>query len=74
MAPPTRKHRSLFGEILDWMLAPLLLLWPLSVLLTWLVAQGLANQPFDRIESAGGDDRVLHGEAISGEFALGERD
>ena len=43
-----RKHRSLFGEILDWMLAPLLLLWPLSVLLTWLVAQGLANQPFDR--------------------------
>ena len=48
MAPPSRKHRSLFGEILDWMLAPLLLLWPLSVLLTWLVAQGLANQPFDR--------------------------
>ena len=43
-----RKHRSLFGEILDWMLAPLLLLWPMSVVLTWLVAQGLANQPFDR--------------------------
>jgi len=48
MASTSRKHRSLFGEILDWMLAPLLLLWPLSVLLTWLVAQGLANQPFDR--------------------------
>ena len=48
MATTSRKHRSLFGEILDWMLAPLLLLWPLSVLLTWLVAQGLANQPFDR--------------------------
>jgi two-component system sensor histidine kinase TctE len=46
--PPTRRHRSLFGEILDWMLAPLLLLWPMSVVLTWLVAQGLANQPFDR--------------------------
>ncbi len=30
------------------MLAPLLLLWPLSVLLTWLVAQGLADRPFDR--------------------------
>ena len=43
MASTSRKHRSLFGEILDWMLAPLLLLWPLSVLLTWLVAQGLAN-------------------------------
>ena len=47
MASP-RTHRSLFGEILDWMLAPLLLLWPLSVVLTWLVAQGLANQPYDR--------------------------
>ncbi|MDQ6629695.1 MAG: sensor histidine kinase N-terminal domain-containing protein [Pseudomonadota bacterium] len=43
-----RKQRSLFGEILDWMLAPLLLLWPMSVVLTWLVAQGIANQPFDR--------------------------
>ncbi|MDP9045809.1 MAG: sensor histidine kinase N-terminal domain-containing protein [Pseudomonadota bacterium] len=30
------------------MLAPLLLLWPTSVILTWLVAQGIANQPFDR--------------------------
>jgi len=43
-----REQRSLFGEILDWMLAPLLLLWPMSVLLTWLVAQGIANRPFDR--------------------------
>ena len=43
-----RKHRSLFSEMLDWMLAPLLLLWPMSVVLTWLVAQGLANQPYDR--------------------------
>lgn len=47
--PNTRKEqRSLFGEILDWMLAPLLLLWPMSVALTWLVAQGIANKPFDR--------------------------
>ncbi|MBI5256276.1 MAG: sensor histidine kinase N-terminal domain-containing protein [Burkholderiales bacterium] len=42
------EQRSLFGEILDWMLAPLLLLWPMSVALTWLVAQGIANRPFDR--------------------------
>ena len=34
-----KEQRSLFGEILDWMLAPLLLLWPMSVVLTWLVAQ-----------------------------------
>ncbi|MCZ2406630.1 MAG: sensor histidine kinase N-terminal domain-containing protein [Burkholderiales bacterium] len=43
-----REQRSLFGEILDWMLTPLLLLWPVSLALTWLVAQGIANKPFDR--------------------------
>jgi two-component system sensor histidine kinase TctE len=43
-----RDQRSLFGEILDWMLAPLLLLWPMSVTLTWFVAQNIANGPFDR--------------------------
>jgi len=41
-------QRSLFGEILDWMLAPLLLIWPISVALTWLVAQGIAGKPYDR--------------------------
>ena len=30
------------------MLAPLLLLWPMSVMLTWLVAQNIANRPYDR--------------------------
>jgi two-component system sensor histidine kinase TctE len=47
-ALPPREQRSLFGEILDWMLAPLLLLWPMSVALTWLVAQSIASRPFDR--------------------------
>ncbi len=42
------EQRSLFGEILDWMLAPLLLLWPMSVAITWLVAQNIANHPYDR--------------------------
>ncbi len=46
MFAPTER-RSLFGEILDWMLAPLLLLWPTSIGLTWVVAQGIANQPYD---------------------------
>lgn len=41
------KPSSLFGEILDWMLAPLLLLWPMSVAITWLVAKAIANQAFD---------------------------
>ncbi|MEJ8845228.1 sensor histidine kinase [Variovorax rhizosphaerae] len=43
-----RGQRSLFGEILDWMLTPLLLLVPVSISVTWLVAQGIANRPFDR--------------------------
>ena len=43
-----REQRSLFGEILDWMLTPILLLWPVTLVLTWLVAQGLADKPFDR--------------------------
>ncbi len=30
------------------MLTPLLLLWPISLVLTWLVAQGIAGRPFDR--------------------------
>ena len=40
-----REQRSLFGEILDWMLTPLLLLWPVSLALTWLVAQSIAGIP-----------------------------
>jgi two-component system sensor histidine kinase TctE len=43
-----RAQRSLFGEILDWMLTPLLLLVPVSIGVTWLVAQGISNAPFDR--------------------------
>jgi two-component system, OmpR family, sensor histidine kinase TctE len=43
-----REQISLFGEILDWMLTPLLVLWPASLILTWAVAQNLANKPFDR--------------------------
>lgn len=55
--PSRREQRSLFGEILDWMLAPLLLVWPMSVALTWFVAQGIANRPYDR--ELGSMTRVL---------------
>ncbi len=48
MVDKLRGQRSLFGEILDWMLAPLLLLWPMSVGLTWVVAQEIAHRPYDR--------------------------
>lgn len=52
--PEEHIQRSLFGEILDWMLVPLLLLWPMSIAITYLVAKSIANQPFDRAL----DDRV----------------
>jgi two-component system sensor histidine kinase TctE len=39
---------SLFGEILDWMLAPLLLLWPISIAVTNHVANDIANEPYDQ--------------------------
>ncbi|WP_261530150.1 sensor histidine kinase [Burkholderia multivorans] len=45
--PEAARPRSLFGEILDWMLAPLLL-WPMSIAVTYLVAKTIANGPFDR--------------------------
>jgi two-component system, OmpR family, sensor histidine kinase TctE len=48
LRPSSKAPRSLFGEILDWMLAPLLLLWPMSIAVTYLVAQSIANAPFDR--------------------------
>ncbi|MDB5796307.1 MAG: hypothetical protein JWP36_209 [Paucimonas sp.] len=51
---PEQIQRSLFGEILDWMLVPLLLLWPISIAITFLVAKSIANYPFDRAL----DDRV----------------
>ena len=37
--PDENIRHSLFGEILDWMLAPLLLLWPMSIAITYLVAK-----------------------------------
>ena len=51
--PDSHIHRrSLLGEILDWMLAPLFLLWPMSVAITYVVAQNIANAPFDRTLSS----------------------
>jgi two-component system sensor histidine kinase TctE len=44
----TRKQNSLLADILEWMLAPLMLLWLMSVGLTWLSAQGIARPPYER--------------------------
>ncbi|MBE7420920.1 MAG: sensor histidine kinase N-terminal domain-containing protein [Zoogloeaceae bacterium] len=42
------ERQSVFGEILDWMLMPLLLIWPLSVILIQGVANGIADDPYDK--------------------------
>lgn len=41
-------QRSLFGEILDWMLAPLLFVWPLSIAVTHFFATSVASYPYDQ--------------------------
>lgn len=46
---PATEPNSLFGEILDWMLAPLLLLWPISIAATHHVANQIADRPYDRV-------------------------
>lgn len=42
-----QEPRSLFAEILDFMLAPLLLVWPLTIVITLIVARSLADAPYD---------------------------
>jgi two-component system sensor histidine kinase TctE len=39
---------SLLVEILDWLLAPLIILWPLSVVVTFWIANAISNIPYDR--------------------------
>ncbi|MDP1653343.1 MAG: sensor histidine kinase N-terminal domain-containing protein [Rhodocyclaceae bacterium] len=46
---PNPALNSLFGEILDWMLAPLLLVWPISIAATHHIADEIANQPYDYV-------------------------
>jgi two-component system, OmpR family, sensor histidine kinase TctE len=48
VAPQGLQPPSLFSEILDWMLAPLLVIWPISIATTYVVAASVANTPFDR--------------------------
>jgi two-component system, OmpR family, sensor histidine kinase TctE len=46
---PARAHPlSLLVEILDWLLAPLIILWPLSVVATFWIANAISNIPYDR--------------------------
>lgn len=50
LGPFRRDHEpySLFTELLDWMLVPLMLLWPISFVVTFVVAYDIAQRPYDR--------------------------
>jgi two-component system sensor histidine kinase TctE len=43
------EHNSLFGEILDWMLAPLMFVWPISIAVIHNVADDIAHAPYDKV-------------------------
>lgn len=47
-AEARRPARSLFIEILDWMFLPLLVVWPLSVVVTYFVAHAIADEAYDQ--------------------------
>ena len=47
MSDDAHPNSSLFGEILDWLWVPVMLLMPVSVLLTFAAAKSLSNAPFD---------------------------
>jgi two-component system, OmpR family, sensor histidine kinase TctE len=46
--PARSNPLSLLVEILDWLLAPLIVLWPLSVVVTFWLANSISNIPYDR--------------------------
>ena len=46
--PKQHRQTSLFGEILDWMLAPLMILWPISMAVEYSLAYSVSNTAYDR--------------------------
>ncbi|QJR12855.1 Adaptive-response sensory-kinase SasA [Usitatibacter rugosus] len=40
--------RSLLHDVVDWMLAPLAVLWPVSIAVSYAIGSALADGPFDR--------------------------
>ncbi len=48
MTHTPRGQTSLFGEILDWMLAPLLIIWPISIAVDYFLAYSVAGTAFDQ--------------------------
>lgn len=45
---PRKTNRSLLSKILIWMFGPLFLLWTIGIVITYFIAQNIANAPYDR--------------------------
>ena len=61
MSDGAQPNSSLFGEILDWLWVPMMVLMPVSILLTFAAAKALSHAPFDRALS---DSTVLLAEQV----------
>ena len=48
MAHKAHGQTSLFGEIVDWMLVPLLIIWPISIAADYFLAYSVASTAFDQ--------------------------
>lgn len=51
-APPNsrhkRHHHTLLSRILIWMIVPLFIMWSIGIVITYFIAQNIANAPYDR--------------------------
>ncbi|MFT0534018.1 sensor histidine kinase [Castellaniella hirudinis] len=43
-----RRHSTLLGRILLWMIVPLFVLWSIGIVITYFISLNIANSPYDR--------------------------
>ncbi len=43
-----KKNGALLNKIMIWMFVPLFMLWTIALVITWFIAQNIANAPYDR--------------------------
>lgn len=74
--PPTRRpagNSSILRDLLDWMLVPLVIAWPVSVIVSYLIAIGVAERQFDRslVAKVRSLAENVTQDAVTGEIRLG---
>ncbi|MER1968061.1 sensor histidine kinase N-terminal domain-containing protein [Castellaniella sp. GW247-6E4] len=43
-----KRRRTLLSRILSWMIVPLFIMWSIGIVITYFIAQNIANAPYDR--------------------------